>query len=178
MDVSLWYNFYSFLNGYTKLSDSLILFFEDNFIKISLSNNSIIYALITEVAYYENNNMYRERFCPKADSIILVYDITKRYTFEECKNYYCNLINKFSKRNVKVILIGNKSDLKDKREISYEEALNFADSNNYYYIETSCVQNKNVFEVFERMIIEVYKDIKEFKEKQDVINLQKINTYL
>ena len=125
--------------------------------------------------------MYRERFCPKADSIILVYDITKRSTFEKCKNYYCNLINKFSKRNVKVILIGNKSDLKDEREISYEEALNFADSNNYYYIETSCVQNKNVFEAFERMIIEVYKDIykdiKEFKEKNDRIILQEINSY-
>lgn len=67
---------------------------------------------------------------------------------------------------MKVILIGNKSDLEYKREVSYEEASNFASSNNYYYIETSCLENKNVLQAFEKIIIETYKETEKEKEKE------------
>ena len=78
-----------------------------------------------------------------------------------------SLIDDLSKRNVKVLLIGNKSDLEDEREVSYSEALEFAESNNYYYIETSCIKNENVFEAFEKIIIETYKDIKLEEKKSE-----------
>ena len=70
-------------------------------------------------------------------------------------------------------MIGNKSDLENEREISYEEASNFASSNNYYYIETSCLENKNVFQAFEKIIIETYKE--KVKEKEDEEKLFEIS---
>ncbi len=72
-------------------------------------------------------------------------------------------------------MIGNKSDLEDIREISYEEASNFASSNNYYYIETSCLENKNVFQAFEKIIIETYKEKVKEKKKEDGEKLFKIS---
>ena len=123
--------------------------------------------MITEIAYYENNHKLRVEECPKADSIILVYDITKREAFKESITYYNYLIHNCSKENVKVILIGNKSDLEGVRQISYEEASKFASSNNYYYIETSCFKNKNVLQAFEKIIVETYKEKKKQKEKRN-----------
>ena len=52
---------------------------------------------------------------------ILVYDITKRESF----NYIDTLLNTLNSykelKNIIFILVGNKTDLKDKREIQTEE---------------------------------------------------------
>ena len=88
----------------------------------------------------------------KADGIILSYDITNKRTFEECKNYYCETIKEKCKRNIKVILIGNKKDLEDRREVSFEEANEFALSKGYLFMETSCKTYENVYEAFEKLI--------------------------
>ena len=93
-----------------------------------------------------------ETYYKKMDSIILLYDITHKDSFDECKNYYCHIIKEKCKDNIKVILIGNKKDLEDRRIISFEEANNFALLNNYIHMETSCLRNENVFEAFEKII--------------------------
>ena len=92
---------------------------------------------------------------PHADGIILVYDITDRYSFEVCKDYFEEKINVLCPKNIKKILLGNKSDLEDKRVIKIEEGLNFAEKYGYKFDEISCRYNKNVFKAFEEFIMEV-----------------------
>ena len=77
----------------------------------------------------------------------------------------------FCKDNIKVILIGNKKDLEDRRIISFEEANNFALLNNYIYMETSCLRNENVFEAFEKIIEITADDIK----KRETFAIEKSN---
>ena len=82
----------------------------------------------------------------------MVYDITNRESFEECKNYYNIKLKEKCKKDIKVILLGNKTDLEDQRKVSSEEGAGFSLENDYIFMETSCLQNKNVASAFETLI--------------------------
>ena len=101
------------------------------------------------------NKIYYQR----ADCCVLVYDITDRASFEECENYYKNEIKNNCKPNVKVILVGNKTDLEKQRKVSKEEGINLAEKNKYYFKETSCEHNFNVADAFETIIIMTNNDM-------------------
>jgi len=119
----------------------------------SLTNGLIVKIIIFDGPGQERYRSMFERYYKKADSIILVYDISYKASFEECKNYFNNKIKELCKENIKVLLIGNKSDKEEKREITFEEGQNLAIENNYFFMETSCLKNENVFEAFEKIIV-------------------------
>ena len=79
----------------------------------------------------------------------MVYDISNRKSFEECK-YYIGQIKERCKKNIKVILLGNKTDLE--RNVSTEEGTKLALDNKYIFKETSCKKNINVISAFEALI--------------------------
>ena len=88
----------------------------------------------------------------KADCILLVYDITNIKSFNACKNYYIKQILNICKEDIKVILLGNKTDLEQKREVTQEMGSNLAKQYNFYFKETSCEENYNVSDSFETLI--------------------------
>jgi len=49
-----------------------------------------------------------------------VYDVTDRETFENVRTWI-NEIEKYSQANVCKILVGNKCDMEDKRQVTKEE---------------------------------------------------------
>lgn len=49
-------------------------------------------------------------------------------------------------KNPNIILVGNKIDLEEKREIGKEEAESYAIRNNLYYFETSTKNNEGIHE--------------------------------
>ena len=75
-----------------------------------------------------------------SDCCLLVYDITDKKSFEEIKKYYNQEIKDKCPKHVKVILLGNKTDLENERTISSEEASELALENNYIFMETSCLE--------------------------------------
>ena len=125
------------------------------FLTFKLSDDSLLNLNIMDTAGQEKFRAMNLRYYKKADCCILVYDIRNRGEFNEIKDYFIVKVKELCKKNVKVILVGNKTDLEDKREISYEEGINLAYLNNYLFIETSCLKNENVYEAFEK-IIEIY----------------------
>ena len=56
-------------------------------------------------------------------------------------------------KNILICLIGNKTDLEEKREVSYEEGKNFAEENNLLFFETSAKDGKNIQEIFLKVLI-------------------------
>ena len=77
----------------------------------------------------------------------MVYDITRRETFTHATKWLDDVRTNSSK-NVTVILIGNKKDLEDKRQVSYEEGEAFAKENGLMFLETSAKTAYNVVESF------------------------------
>ena len=77
-----------------------------------------------------------------------------------CREYFIERIKELCKSDIKVILLGNKSDLEEEREVSQEEGRKLAIENNYLFSEISCKENSNIFESFSNLIEITYKDIK------------------
>jgi small GTP-binding protein len=133
-------------------------------------NNLKLYDLVMKVRLYDNpgQKLFRSTVLidfKRADSIILIYDISRRETFEECEYYFKTAIEENCQNNVKVLLIGNKNDLEEKREVTSKEGYEYALKNNYLFIETSCFNNENVYEAIEKIIFET--NLNKVKEKLD-----------
>ena len=60
-----------------------------------------------------------------AHGIILVYDITDKNSFESIQSWIKE-IEQYADEQISMILIGNKSDLDERRQVSYEEAKGFS----------------------------------------------------
>ena len=85
-----------------------------------------------------------------AHGILLIYDVTDKDSFKNLSNWIIE-IEKNANKNVLKLLIGNKTDLEDKRVITYNQGKEFADGYGLKYIETSAKKNLNVNEAFETL---------------------------
>ena len=85
-----------------------------------------------------------------AHGILLIFDVTDKESFKNLSNWIIE-IEKNASKNVLKVLIGNKTDLEDKRVIPYSQGKEFADSYGLKYIETSAKKNMNVNEAFETL---------------------------
>ena len=92
-----------------------------------------------------------ESYYNKADAVLLVYDISKKKSFDEIKNYFCQKIRECCKKDIPIILLGNKADLPN-REVQTEEGIALALQEKYKFKETSCAKNENVADAFEALI--------------------------
>ena len=110
--------------------------------------------------------------------ILLVYDITNESSFFRLKNWMED-INDKSKSKIKVVIVGNKLDLEEKREITKKSLKSFADEYEVPYFETSALTGKGVEESFDKLIEillkknEINESIDEESDsKRNSINLQ------
>lgn len=78
---------------------------------------------------------------------LVVYDVTKRDSFVNITTWIDQLHND-SSHNVDIILVGNKDDLNTNKEVSTEEAQEFANSRNMLFIEASAKTGINVENAF------------------------------
>ena len=89
--------------------------------------------------YKSLNKIYFQR----VQGIILMYDITKRESFENLDSWRNLIFDNVD--NIPVALIGNKLDIADeKRIVEVEEGKSFADENGFLFYETSALNGKNV----------------------------------
>ena len=158
---------------------SLLLKFTDNIFKetyittigveykekeITLDNKN--YKLnIWDTAGQERFKSITKSFFKSADGIIFVYDITKKSTFDNLKNWLIEAENKTN--NYKSIIVGNKIDLEKKREVTYDLGYNLANKKNYLFLETSAKIDINVQDVFIDLLKEIIKNQKE-KVKENI----------
>ena len=90
---------------------------------------------------------------------IIVYDITSRKSFNDITNWIEDCI-KYSPKTVLMVLIGNKCDLEQSREVSTEEGQELSDKNGISFYETSAREGTNIKENFQKTGEEIYQNIK------------------
>jgi GTPase SAR1 family protein len=71
-------------------------------------------------------------------------------TFDNLDKWFEDIRN-YSSEDVKILLVGNKTDLDDSRKVSYLEAFNKAKDHDTNYIEVSAKTGNNVGSVFEEL---------------------------
>lgn len=93
--------------------------------------------------------------------IMLVYDITNDKSFENIKNWIRN-IEENASADVEIMLLGNKCELEEKRQVSKERGEQLAVEYGIKFIETSAKQSINV----EKAFYTLARDIKAKMEKK------------
>lgn len=87
---------------------------------------------------------------------MLVYDITKRQTFDHMARWLEEL-RSHADKNIVVMLIGNKCDLGSLRAVPTEDAQEFAERENLFFMETSALEATNVESAFLSALKEIYR---------------------
>ena len=126
---------------------------------IQIKEGGYIKAQIWDTAGEEKYKSITYHHYKKSVGGLIVYDITKRSTFENVKNWYNDLIYKAEKGCI-IALIGNKLDLVEKngkkREVSKEEAQSYAEDNHMLFYETSALNGNNISDIFEELMQRIY----------------------
>ena len=90
------------------------------------------------------------RFILNKNCFIFTFDITDKKSFDDAKNkYYKSAKSLDIKINHFWVLVGNKSDLRYKRSVKFEEADSFADENKMKYFEVSVKSGENMEHLFD-----------------------------
>ncbi|XP_076957319.1 ras-related protein RABA6a-like [Bidens hawaiensis] len=112
-------------------------------------------AQIWDTAGQERFRAITSSYYRGALGAMLVYDITRRGTFENLRKWLHEL-REFGNRDMVIVLVGNKSDLLDLREVDVEDAQKLAQLENLCFMETSAKDNLNVEDAFLQMITNIY----------------------
>lgn len=110
-------------------------------------NNKKIKIQIWDTAGQENFQAITRSYYKGAVGALVVYDITRKETFEHVSNWIED-VKEFGSKDVVIILVGNKSDLQDKRAVAFEEGKKLADEMGLLFLETSAKTSYNVADVF------------------------------
>ena len=110
-------------------------------------DGKLIKLQIWDTAGQERFRVITSAYYRGAHGVIIVYDVTSNISYKNI-NYWLEETTKYASENISKILIGNKSDLVNKREVSYTNARDYADSLNLNYIETSAKNNTNIEQIF------------------------------
>ena len=115
---------------------------------------------IWDTAGQENFRSITRAYYKNSVCALVVYDISSRDSFnnvtswiEDCKNQ--------SPKTIFMVLVGNKCDLEDKRQVSFEEGKELADKNELLFFESSAKDGINVDEIFENSAKEIAKKIEQ-----------------
>ena len=120
------------------------------FKKIDIKQYNKSVALdIWDTAGQEVYRSLSKNFYLNASIGILVYDISRRDTFESIKDYWYEQLKTFGEENMIFDIVGNKSDLFENEEVKENEAREYAQSINAGFHLVSCKDGINIKELYE-----------------------------
>ncbi|XP_064979468.1 ras-related protein RGP1-like [Musa acuminata AAA Group] len=119
-------------------------------------DDKTIKAQIWDTAGQERYRAVTSAYYRGAVGAMLVYDITKRQTFDHVARWLDELRG-HADRNIVIMLIGNKSDLGSLRAVPIEDAKEFAQRENLFFMETSALEATNVEGAFVTVLTEIYR---------------------
>ena len=105
---------------------------------------------VWDTAGQERFKSITKSFFRNTNGIIFVYDITKKVTFKNLKDWIGD--SEANDSGFKRILVGNKIDLQNKRQVKIEEAKEMAIKKNMEVMETSAKTGANINKVFMKMV--------------------------
>ncbi|GAB2295507.1 Ras- protein RABA4d [Dionaea muscipula] len=115
-------------------------------------------AQIWDTAGQERYRAVTSAYYRGAVGAMLVYDMTKRQSFDHMARWLDELRGHADKNTV-IMLIGNKCDLASLRAVPVEDAKEFAERENLFFMETSALDTTNVETAFLTILTEIYRTV-------------------
>jgi len=126
------------------------------------AEDSIIQLVIWDIAGQSKFDRMRKHFYKGAEAVIICFDLSNQKSFESVKNWYKDIkLSVNNPENLVGFLVGNKSDLKEDREVNEEEAEALADKLRFRYVQASALTGENVMFIFHKIGEILLKDLLE-----------------
>ena len=141
---------------------------ENTLAAISINKNIKIDNLEVELQIWDTAGQEQYRsitslFYKDALICILVYDVTKKTSFIQVKEYWYNSVKQNGMKDVIIAIVGNKCDLFEEEEVSQEDGKHFGESINAIFKVVSAKEGIGIDKLFNE-IIEKFK-VSQFMEE-------------
>jgi len=113
--------------------------------------NKVVKLQLWDTAGQERFRTITHSYYRGAHSIMIVFDITNRETFDNV-SVWMQDVKKFAATSAPMLLVGNKADCGDRREVAAADAKALAESLGCEYVETSAKANDAVDTAFEHLV--------------------------
>lgn len=113
----------------------------------SLDGESIIFDII-DTAGQEGNLTNLDQLIGQSNGFVLVFDITRKQSFEEVQVFYDRVLNIKHLKRPAIVLVGNKSDRGDRRDVGFEQGMALARKWNCKFWEVSAKTKTNIDTAF------------------------------
>ncbi|KAH0790223.1 Ras family protein [Histomonas meleagridis] len=110
--------------------------------------------MIWDTAGQERFRAISKSYFRNAVGAILVFDITNLSSFDDLTSWLSDF-QSLASPNAYVLLVGNKVDLEESRQVGAQQIKDFADRHHLEVLETSALRGKNIQEAFTRLAFEV-----------------------
>lgn len=115
-------------------------------------------AQIWDTAGQERYRAITSAYYRGAVGALLVYDITKRQTFDNVQRWLRELRD-HADSNIVIMMAGNKADLNHLRSVTPEDAEALAEKEGLSFLETSALEAVNVENAFQTILLDIYQII-------------------
>ena len=115
---------------------------------LKFNNEKTIKFEIWDTAGQERYRALTKMFYKNALAAVIVYDVTRKRSFEEINTFWIKQIKESAPENIILAIAANKADLLDKEEVNEKEARKFAEDNNALFFETSAKSGLGLNELF------------------------------
>ena len=119
--------------------------FKTKYIKV---RDASVKVLIWDTAGQEKFRNIAKQYYKGANGVLLIYDVTSRKSFERIDDWLIELKENNKIDELYVVLVGNKIDLDERREVSKEEGEKYAADNNINYSEVSAKTGAGILNLF------------------------------
>ena len=124
----------------------------DSFRKKTVFKGEHIVIDILDTAGQEDYEGIRDNYIRNGDGFLLVFSITDDYSLQKCQDFRDHILRIKNKEINPIILVGNKCDLDENRQVTDSQIQLVLDSWNVTYLETSAKTNVNVDTSFFELI--------------------------
>jgi len=136
----------------------------------------IIKAQIWDTAGQERFRAITSAYYRGALGALLVYDVTRRCTFENVERWLKE-VRDHTSQTIVMMLVGNKSDLRHLAAVSTEEGKALAEKESLYFMETSAMESINVVNAFTEILTQIHHTAKKkAMEVKQYSNASKVPT--
>ena len=130
------------------------------FYKVVNYKNEQVGVKIWDTTGQEKYNSITSGYLRGLHGCFIVYDITDKNSFDNL-DIWIQFYNNFNQYNQKImIIIGNKSDMKNERQVQKKDGQRYAESRGLSFYETSCISLQGINEAFNEMVDLIMESIK------------------
>jgi len=144
-----------FTTGEFNLENKATIGVEFGHAEVTLSDGTQVKVQIWDTAGQERFRAITRGYYRGAVGALMVFDVTKAASFKNAEKWLQEL-REHADTDIIIMMVGNKTDLKNQREVATDEAKKFSQKNNLLYIETSALDGSNIKEAFQQTITAIY----------------------